>query len=30
MAIKLKLEMKGLKIKRVITVPRGLNLEVLN
>ena len=30
MAIKLKLELKWTKIKRVVTVPRGLNLEDLN
>ena len=30
MAIKLKLELKWTKIKRVVTIPRGLNLEDLN
>ena len=30
MAIKLKMELKWTKIKRVVTVPRGLNLEDLN
>ena len=29
MAIKLKLELNGTKIMRVVTVPRGLNLEDL-
>ena len=30
MAIKLKLELKWTKIKRVVTLPRGLNLEDLS
>lgn len=30
MAITLKLELKGTKIKRVVTVPCGLNLEDLS